>query len=57
MARAQSSNVFYAQLTGKVVAVRDRVRLNTDAELEARHRAEWPELWTAIDEMLERIDW
>lgn len=55
--RANPDNVFYAQLTGRTVAVRDQLRRKTDPELERRHRAEWPELWAAIDGLLELIDW
>lgn len=58
MARRPSSENFRAaQLTGRTARLRDQLRLNTDHELEARHRAEWPQLWAAIDDLVELIDW
>jgi hypothetical protein len=38
-----------AQITGRTVAVRDVLRRNEDAELEARHRAERAALWERIE--------
>jgi hypothetical protein len=45
-----------AQMEGRVARLRGVVRLNGDAELEARHREEWPALWAAIDDLAAMLD-
>ncbi len=40
------------QANGAAGRVRSVLRLQHDADLELRHRAEWPELWEAIDELV-----
>jgi hypothetical protein len=41
--------------TQTIAALRDQLRLNTDPELEARHRAEWPAR-EATDNLVELIE-
>jgi len=41
-----------AKLDGAAGRVRSILRVHRDAELELRHRAEWPALWEAIDELV-----
>jgi hypothetical protein len=41
-----------AKLDGAAGRVRSVLRVNGDADLELRHRAEWPVLWEAIDELV-----
>ena len=38
-----------AKLDGAAGRVRGILRVHEDADLELRHRAEWPALWEAID--------
>jgi hypothetical protein len=41
-----------AKLDGSAGRVRSVLRVNQDADLELRQRAEWPALWEAIDELV-----
>ena len=44
-------------LNGAATRIRDLVVRRADmAEVQERHRAEWPDLWEAIDSVVERID-
>ena len=42
---------------GAVKGLQGVVRVNGDAQLEARHRAEWPALWERIDRLADLVDW
>jgi hypothetical protein len=41
-----------AKLDGAAGRVRSILRVHQDADLELRHRDEWPALWEAIDELV-----
>jgi hypothetical protein len=41
-----------AKLDGSAGRVRAILRVHHDADLELRHRAEWPEIWEAIDALV-----
>jgi hypothetical protein len=51
-----SDRIRGAQIEGRVARLRGVIRLNGDAELEARHREEWPQLWAAIDDLTAMLD-
>jgi hypothetical protein len=41
-----------AKLDGTAGRARSILRVHAEADLELRHRAEWPVLWEAIDELV-----
>jgi hypothetical protein len=43
-------------MEGRVARLRGVIRLSDAAELEARHRAEWPQLWAAVDDLVAMLD-
>lgn len=55
MARPDPVRVRQARLTGAATAVRDALVLGHDPDREERQRAEWPELWAAIDRLLDAL--
>jgi hypothetical protein len=55
--RADPVRLAEAKAFGRAARLRDQLLLNKDAELERRHREEWPELWEAIDRLTELITW
>jgi hypothetical protein len=51
MVRPDPTRVRAAQIAGEISGMRNMLRAG-DRDLEARHRAEWPELWARIDELI-----
>ena len=57
MARPDPVRVRQARLTGAATAVRDALVLGHDPDREERQRGEWPELWAAIDRLLDALEY
>ena len=55
MARSDPARVRHARLDGAATAVRDALVLGHDPDRADRHRSEWPELWQAIDRLLDAL--
>lgn len=47
-----ADQVDQAKLDGAAGRIRSILRVHQDADLEVRHRAEWPALWQAVDELV-----
>lgn len=45
-----------ASYMGLTKRLRGQLRLDRDPDRQQRHRAEWPGLWEAIDEIIEHVD-
>jgi len=56
VARPDPVRVRQARLTGAATAVRDALVLGHDPDREERQRGEWPELWAAIDRLLDALE-
>ena len=55
MAHSDADRTRHARIYGVATPVRDAIRLNHDANLDARHRAEWPNLWDRIDALIAKV--
>lgn len=54
MVKYDRERVRHAKLYGSASRIRDLVNRG-DPEVVARHRAEWPELWSAIDDIVGEV--
>jgi hypothetical protein len=52
MGKSTADQLDAAMLDGAAGRVRAVLRVHADADLELRHRAEWPALWDAIDALV-----
>lgn len=52
--------VHQAQISGSLTRLRNHLReahrIGELGEVEARHRAEWPELWETIDDLIDLVE-
>lgn len=57
MTALEHERLRHAKVIGTANGIRGAIRNGNDPDREARHRAEWPDLWERIDALCEFIRW